>query len=87
MGFIPPQSLSNRSLNVTILMGFAILFVATTFECILLYRANTFEEYVESIFVTLATIMFVCIYTATTYKIPHFYQFINIYQNSIEKSE
>lgn len=87
MGFIPTQSSSNRSSNVTILMGFGILAIASIFEIILLYRANTFEEYVESIFVTTATVMFVSIFTATTFKIPYFYRFINTYQNVIDASE
>lgn len=87
MGFIPAQALPNRSLNIKNLFGFAILAVATTFECVLLHQANTFEQYVESFYVTSATVMFVTIYTATTFKIPHFYQFINTYQNVIDASE
>ena len=87
MGFIPNESIPIRSLNVTKLLSFVVLFMATTFECVLLKRSNTFEQYAESIYVTSATIMFASIYTATTFKIPSFFKFINNYQKLVDASK
>lgn len=87
MGFIAKHSVPERLLNVTIFMGFIVLALSTTSECILLKQANTFELYVESIYVTSATIMFVIIYTSTVFKIPHFYQFVNTYQRVVNASK
>lgn len=86
MGFVPRRSASQRPLNSTILMGFALLVFACTSECILLLQATTFELYVESIYVTSATIMFAIIFTSTVFKIPYFYRFINTYQKVVNAS-
>lgn len=87
MGFIPSQTEQQRPWNLTILIGFVVLAFAATSECILLLRATTFELYVESIYVTSATIMFVIIYTASVFRVPYFYRFINTYQKVVDTSE
>lgn len=87
MGFVPSQAQPKRPLNLTILIGFVVLGFASVSECILLLQATTFELYVESIYVTSATIMFVTIYTASVIRIPYLYRFINTYQRVVDASE
>lgn len=87
MGFTPNQAVPKRPLNLTILIGFVVLGFASISECILLLRATTFELYVESIYVTSATIMFVTIYSASVIRIPYLYRFINTYQGVIDASK
>lgn len=87
MGFTPNQAVPKRPLNLTILISFVVLGYASISECILLLQATTFELYVESIYVTSATIMFVTIYSASVIRIPYLYRFINTYQRVIDASK
>lgn len=88
MGFMPIRSSPKRPLmNITIFFGFIVLAFTCTSECIQLQQATDFEVYVQLIYITSATIMFVVIYTATVFKIPYFYRFINTYQTVINASK